>query len=119
MNIQMLCMLPAIFVAHGPPMFALEHAEARDFLKRLPFLLPERSKAILMISAHWERLRPTVKVPAMHETIHDFGGFPAELCEIHYPAPCSADLANRVANLLSEAGLPTEIDKRRGLDHGA
>lgn len=112
-------MLPAIFVSHGSPMLALEQAEARDFLKRLPSLLPERPKAILMISAHWERLRPAVNAPAIHETIYDFGGFPAELYEIQYPAPGSADLANRVASLLSSGGLPTDIDTRRGLDHGA
>ena len=112
-------MLPAIFVSHGSPMLALEEADARDFLKRLPSVLPERPKAILMISAHWERLRPAVNAPATHETIHDFGGFPAELFEIQYPAPSSAQLANRVARLLSDGGLPTDVDTCRGLDHGA
>ena len=112
-------MLPAIFVSHGSPMLALEQADARDFLKRLPDLLPERPKAILMISAHWERLRPAVNAPARHETIHDFGGFPEALFQIQYPAPPSAKLAGRVAELLSAGGMPTDIDTRRGLDHGA
>lgn len=100
-------------------MLALEQVEARDFLKRLPALLPERPKAILMVSAHWERLRPAVNAPAHHETIHDFGGFPAALYQLQYPAPSSERLANRVASLLSAGGLPTDIDTRRGLDHGA
>ncbi len=112
-------MLPAIFVSHGSPMLALEQAEARDFLKRLPALLPERPKAILMISAHWERLRPAVNAPAQLETIHDFGGFPAALFEMQYPAPSSSELADRVVSLLSAGGLPTDIDTHRGLDHGA
>ena len=112
-------MLPAIFVSHGSPMLAIEDAEARDFLKRLPDLLPERPKAILMISAHWERLRPAVNSPSAHETIHDFGGFPPALYQLTYPAPPSADLAKRVAELLAAGGLPTDIDSRRGLDHGA
>jgi 4,5-DOPA dioxygenase extradiol len=118
-NCQIADMLPAIFVSHGSPMLAIEPAEARDFLRDLPALLPERPKAILMISAHWERLRPTVNAPAQHETIYDFGGFPAELYQISYPAPTSPALANRVAELLSAGGLPTDIDTRRGLDHGA
>ncbi|MBK8841085.1 MAG: dioxygenase [Hyphomonadaceae bacterium] len=112
-------MLPAIFVSHGSPMLALEDAEARDFLKRLPALLPERPKAILMVSAHWERLRPAVNAPPANETIHDFGGFPPALYQIQYPAPPSAALAKRVADLLAAAGLPTDIDQSRGLDHGA
>lgn len=100
-------------------MLAIEQAEARDFLKALPGLLPEQPKAILMISAHWERLRPTVNAPAGNETIHDFGGFPPALYQLSYPAPPSADLARRVAELLTAGGLPTDIDLRRGLDHGA
>lgn len=100
-------------------MLAIEDAEARDFLKRLPHLLPERPKAILMVSAHWERLHPTVNAPAANETIHDFGGFPPALYQLTYPAPPSAELARRVAELLTSSGLPTDIDQRRGLDHGA
>lgn len=112
-------MLPAIFVSHGSPMLSLEDAAARDFLERLPDNLAERPKAILMVSAHWERLRPTVNAPARNETIHDFRGFPPELYQLTYPAPPSADLARRVAELLTAAGLPVDIDERRGLDHGA
>lgn len=100
-------------------MLAIEDAEARKFLASLPEILPERPKAILMISAHWERLRPAVNAPPANETIHDFGGFPPALYQIQYPAPPSADLARRVAELLSASGLPTDIDQRRGLDHGA
>ena len=112
-------MLPAIFVSHGSPMLAIEEAEARRFLQSLPDLLPERPKAILMVSAHWERLRPTVNAPPHNETIHDFGGFPQALFEITYPAPPSAALARRVAELLAAGGLPADIDSQRGLDHGA
>jgi 4,5-DOPA dioxygenase extradiol len=112
-------MLPAIFVSHGSPMLAIEPADARDFLTRLPDILPERPKAILVISAHWERLRPAVNAPPRNETIHDFGGFPQALFALQYPAPPAADLARRVAELLGANGLPTDIDTSRGLDHGA
>lgn len=112
-------MLPAIFVSHGSPMLAIEPAEARDFLKTLPALLPERPKAILMVSAHWERLRPAVNAPPQNETIHDFGGFPQALYQLQYPAPPSAGVARRIVELLTASGLPTDIDTRRGLDHGA
>lgn len=100
-------------------MLAIEDSEARRFLQNLPSLLPERPTAILMVSAHWERLRPAVNAPPRNETIHDFGGFPPELYKLSYPAPPSEALAKRVAQLLAEGGLPTDIDTRRGLDHGA
>lgn len=112
-------MLPALFLSHGSPKLAVEDTAARRFLQSLPGLLPERPKAILVVSAHWERLRPTVNAPAVNQTIHDFGGFPPELYAIRYPAPPSAALAQRVADLLRAGGLPTDIDTARGLDHGA
>lgn len=112
-------MLPAIFVSHGSPMLAIEPAQARDFLTGLPQLLPERPKAILVVSAHWERLRPAVNAPTRNETIHDFGGFPAALFAMQYPAPPAPGLAQRVAELLAADGIATDIDPRRGLDHGA
>ena len=100
-------------------MLAVEDAPARRFLQDLPNFLPERPKAILMISAHWERLRPTVSAPPVNEAIHDFVGFPPELYAIRYPAPPSEELARRVADLLEAGGLPTDFDAKRGLDHGA
>jgi 4,5-DOPA dioxygenase extradiol len=112
-------MLPAIFVSHGSPMLAIEDAPARRFLQSLPDLLPERPKAILMVSAHWERLRPGLTAPPRNETIHDFGGFPQALFDIQYPAPPAPDVARRAATILANAGFEVDIDQRRGLDHGA
>lgn len=112
-------MLPSLFLSHGSPMLAIEDAPARRFLQSLPSVLPETPKAILMISAHWERLRPALSSPPRNETIHDFGGFPRQLFEIQYPAPPAPDLAQRAAALLAQAGLDVDIDPRHGLDHGA
>lgn len=110
--------LPSIFVSHGAPTLALDPGETGDFLGRLGRDLP-RPKAVLCVSAHWTTAEPAVSSTARPETIHDFFGFPDALYRIAYPAPGAADVAKRVASLLSQAGLPTKVDPARGLDHGA
>ena len=112
-------MLPAIFVSHGAPTLPLTDVPARHFLQGLGAGLPGRPRAILMVSAHWETVRPRVNAVAINATIHDFGGFPEALYRLQYPAPGSPALAQRVAALLGDAGMPVDIDSERGLDHGA
>jgi 4,5-DOPA dioxygenase extradiol len=112
-------MLPTLFVSHGAPILPLTDVPARDFLQALPGMLNARPTAILMISAHWETQVPTVNVVETNDTIYDFGGFDPALRQLRYPAPGSAALADRVGTLLTEAGMPTLVDRHRGLDHGA
>lgn len=112
-------MFPALFVSHGAPTLPLTNAPARRFLAELPSLLRERPKAILVISAHWETRAPTVNAVVVNDTIHDFYGFPASLYALRYPAPGAPALVERVGDLLAASGLPTRLDERRGLDHGA
>lgn len=104
-------MLPAIFVSHGAPSLPFDDVPARDFLRGLGATLP-RPRAVLAVSAHWESQAP--KISAANTTIHDFGGFPRQLYEIHYPAPIDPALARDVADLLGG-----NVDDKRGLDHGA
>lgn len=110
---------PAIFVSHGAPTLAIDSTDkTHRFLGDLGSQLG-KPDAVLVISAHWEQAIPSVSCSAEPETIHDFHGFPAALYEIAYTAPGAPDLAGRVSDLLSSAGLPTRIDPGRGLDHGA
>lgn len=112
-------MLPALFVSHGAPTFPLTDAPARLFLEQLSAELPERPRAILMVSAHWETAAPSVTTSPVNETIHDFTGFPAELYAIRYAAPGSSWLVDRVAALIETAGGTVARVPGRGLDHGA
>jgi 4,5-DOPA dioxygenase extradiol len=109
--------LPSLFVSHGSPMLALTPSSARDFLASLGSDLP-RPKAILIVSAHWDTERPAVSAVAVHDTIHDFYGFPPPLYALRYPAPGAPALADRAAGLLAGVGLACDIDRDRGLDHG-
>lgn len=112
-------MLPSIFLSHGAPTLALSRAPAADFLRNLPGLLPRRPRAILVASAHWERLSPHLSATPHNGTIHDFGGFPPELYAMRYDAPGDPGAAHKAASLLAAAGLEATLDETRGLDHGA
>ncbi|GAA0636457.1 4,5-DOPA dioxygenase extradiol [Brevundimonas lenta] len=72
-----------------------------------------KPKGVVMVSAHWESNGLGVTAQERPETIHDFGGFPAELHAMQYPAPGSPELAERVSALTGAT--PTT---QWGLDHG-
>jgi aromatic ring-opening dioxygenase catalytic subunit (LigB family) len=117
---------PSFFLSHGggpwPYMdgdFRRAHAQLEASLQALPATLPERPKAILMISAHWEETAFTVMTSPAPGMLYDYGGFPAHTYKVVYPAPGDPALAERVAALIQAAGLPVARDARRGFDHGA
>jgi 4,5-DOPA dioxygenase extradiol len=72
--------------------------------------------AILVVSAHWEAAPPVLGTTQTRGLIYDFGGFPAPLYRVQYPAPGAPKLAERVEKLLASDGV--RRDERRGLDHG-
>ncbi|VEF49886.1 extradiol ring-cleavage dioxygenase class III protein subunit B [Bacillus freudenreichii] len=111
-------MLPSFFIAHGAPLLAIEDNEYTQFLNHLGKQLP-RPKAIVLFSAHWES--PVQKVSAVdnYSTIYDFGGFPEALYTIQYPAKGSKEVSKEIEKSFVEHGVPYEVDKERGLDHGA
>src|ERR1051325_9518082 len=109
---------PSVVIRHGVPTLALEKNDTVEFLRGLGAELG-RPRAILCVSAHWATRAPTLSAAERPETIHDFGGFPAELYRVRYDAPGAPQLASRAAELLREAGVETEVSKERGLDHGA
>ena len=111
--------VPAAFVSHGAPTLVIEAADrTHRFLEGLGPQLG-KPEAVLVVSAHWEQDTASVSAAVKPETIHDFRGFPDVLYEISYPAAGAPELAGRVSELLTGAGIPARIDSERGLDHGA
>ncbi|MGO8759302.1 MAG: DODA-type extradiol aromatic ring-opening family dioxygenase [Terracidiphilus sp.] len=118
---------PAIFLPHGGgPCFFMDwtwgpadtwHATQR-FLEGLAATLPMPPKAIVVASGHWEEPAFTASAAARPELIFDYSGFPADTYRLTWPAPGEPALAERVADLLKDAGLPAAIDEHRGFDHG-
>ena len=119
---------PAIFISHGGgPCFWMEFGppfgphgfdRLRAYLAGLLATLPERPKAILLISAHWEEATPTVGTAENPGMIYDYYGFPPETYRLSYPAPGAPQLAQRVRDLLGAAGIESAADPQRGFDHG-
>lgn len=110
--------MPSLFISHGAPTFAVEPGQAGPLLRELGGKLPA-PRAVLVLSPHWVTPHVRVTTTAAPETIHDFGGFPAELYRIQYPAPGSPEVAARALALLNEGGWNASAEPQRGLDHGA
>lgn len=108
--------MPAIFLGHGNPMNALARNAYTEAWAAIRGTIP-RPKAVLCVSAHWYVSGSALTVSTAPRTIHDFGGFPAELYQVRYPAPGDPPLARQVQQLL--APVPVALDEGWGLDHGA
>ena len=109
---------PVLFLSHGSPLTALGGDELNQCWAQLAQRLA-RPSAILMVSAHWTTRLPVISGGNHPQTIHDFGGFPAELYALRYPAPGAPALAQSIKQRLGDAGIAAGIDASRGLDHGA
>jgi 4,5-DOPA dioxygenase extradiol len=109
---------PVFFISHGAPTFAIEPGQLGPQLQALGKEL-SGLMAVLVVSPHWQTRGVKVMGTAQPETVHDFGGFPASLYTLTYPAAGQPELAREAARLLTAAGFATELDESRGLDHGA
>lgn len=117
--------MPTVFIPHGGgPCFFMDWDppetwdKQRKFLAALPASLPEKPKALLVISGHWEERQFTVQKNAAPPLLFDYGGFPAHTYELSWPAPGDPALSDKVQSLLEAAGFPVNTDTARGYDHG-
>ncbi len=116
---------PSLFIPHGGgPCFFMPDPQNTwirmgDYLRGLAATLPERPRAILVVSGHWEEPTFAFTGASAHPgLIFDYYGFPPETYELTWPAPTAPWLAQRGYELLQKAGLPSAIDAERGFDHG-
>ncbi len=114
--------IPALFVSHGAPLFALDAGTTGPALTQwgdsVRALYPGL-RGVVILSPHW--MAPSVQVMTGPQpaTWHDFGGFPPALYQLQYPAPGSPALAQEVLGLLQAAGVAAQGDAARPFDHGA
>ena len=93
-------LMPTLFIPHGGgPCFFMDWDppdtwyKMAAYLKGIATTLPQKPKAIIVISAHWEEPEFTVTAYPQPPLIYDYFGFPAHTYEIKYPAPGSPELA--------------------------
>jgi len=118
--------MPVAFIPHGGgPWPFVEFGVPRteidalaDYLRSVRLLPKTPPTALLVVSAHWEALVPTVTVHERPPLFYDYYGFPPESYRITWPAPGDPELAARVRTLLDDAGFATAADEYRGFDHG-
>jgi 4,5-DOPA dioxygenase extradiol len=96
----------------------MEPGETGPALRRWAQQLPQGIRGVVILSPHWMARGPAVMTTAQPETWHDFGGFPAALYELQYPAVGNPALAQEVMALLQGAGIPAQGDDKRPFDHG-
>ena len=120
--------MPTIFLPHGggpwpftsEPIFGNGTSWTRmeAYMRGLGMIAPTRPSAVLVISAHWEATVPTLMTSKAPPMLYDYSGFPPETYEVKWPAPGAPELAATIEQMLSDAGIPTSTDARRGFDHG-
>ncbi len=114
--------LPVLYVSHGSPMFALEQGETGPALTRWGRALRQAHgplRGVVVMSPHWMAHGVEVMSGGAPATWHDFGGFPAALYALQYPAPGAPWLAQDVIGRLRGAGIPATPNGERPFDHGA
>jgi aromatic ring-opening dioxygenase catalytic subunit (LigB family) len=115
---------PTYFIPHGGgPCFFMDDPQGtwtgmEAFLRSLSAELPEKPRAILVVSGHWETDGFAFTGAERPSLIYDYHGFPPHTYQIRYPVPGAPALAAHAAALLTEAGLSGRVDQIRGLDHG-
>jgi len=107
--------MPLLFVGHGSPMNGIEDNDFSRRWSELGRTLPTPT-GVLVISAHWLTQGTLVTAMEQPRTIHDFGGFPQALYDVHYPAPGDPALAEQTRRLIASTSVG--LDHDWGLDHG-
>lgn len=117
--------MPTLFIPHGAgPCFFMDwnppHAwdGMAGFLKGVAASLPQRPRAIVLVSAHWLEPRFSVTSAVQPALIYDYYGFSAHTYELRYPAAGDPALALRIQTLLGEASITAQREDSRGFDHG-
>ncbi|KAI8580698.1 hypothetical protein K450DRAFT_198306 [Umbelopsis ramanniana AG] len=114
--------LPTYFISHGGPNLLDDKDKPGKFYDWFGKTIREKikPKAVVIVSAHWQGDGNGVYVEATEgplKLIYDFYGFPPQYYKQTWNGTGLPSLANKVAELLKQKGIPATLTKR-GIDHG-
>jgi len=113
---------PTLFVNHGGgplPLLGRQPELAKHMAETVQKWLPEKKpSAIVVLSAHWETKPVSITSSPKPGMYYDYSGFPPETYSYQYPAPGHPQLAQRIKDLFDKQGIPSQLDSKRGFDHG-
>lgn len=113
---------PVYFLGIGGPNF-MEDTDHPAYAKLVAvgreITTKVKPKAVVVFSAHWQDGPNKIKINVAEQTdiIYDFYGFPPHYYEYEYPNKGSREVAEKVIEKLTVAGIEVERVER-GLDHG-
>ncbi|KAK9350193.1 Extradiol ring-cleavage dioxygenase, class III enzyme, subunit B [Lipomyces doorenjongii] len=114
--------MPVYFLGIGGPN-SVENADHPAYAKLTEvgreITTKVKPKAVVVFSAHWQGGLSKIQINTAEQTdiIYDFYGFPPHYYEYKYPNKGSPEVAEKVIEKLSVAGIEVQGVKR-GLDHG-
>jgi aromatic ring-opening dioxygenase catalytic subunit (LigB family) len=116
---------PTLYIPHGGgPCFFMDWSPPDEWdkmgawLSSLAASIGARPSALVIVSAHWEEREVTVMTNPNPPLLYDYYGFPEHTYRLNYDAPGQPALAERLAELLDAAKIPSQVDPVRGFDHG-
>ncbi|EQB08533.1 aromatic ring-cleaving dioxygenase [Sphingobium quisquiliarum P25] len=122
---------PSLYIPHGGgPCFFMDPSDPdrphsdpmwhpmQDYLAGLFASLPEKPRALLIVSGHWEEPQFTVHHGGRPSLLFDYYNFPPHTYTLRWDAPGDPQLADRMDALLRKAGFPVAREEERGWDHG-
>jgi 4,5-DOPA dioxygenase extradiol len=110
-----------LFLSHGGgPMPLLGDEGHKEMVACLQEIATKiiKPSAIIVVSAHWEEIIPTITSGENPSLIYDYYGFPQESYNIEYPCKGEPQLAEQIYNLLKSAEIEANLNENRGFDHG-
>lgn len=118
--------MPTLFIPHGGgPCFFMDWDppgtwdRMAEYLRSVPASVGQKPDAIVLVSGHWEEDVIAIQKNPVPPLLFDYHGFPQSTYQLEYPASGSPEVSERIAELLTEAGIDWKYETERGFDHGA